>query len=61
MLYEVITESGVTAAPLVPDAPTPVTAEFQLMDRPTARWRLPDEGLPVLYGIDPRGDRTLGS
>jgi hypothetical protein len=49
-----------TTAPLAAEPPTPVTAPFQLMDSPTARWRLPDQGLPVVFGLDPRGDRTLG-
>lgn len=59
-LEESLAHGGAAVAPLLPEAPEPVTAEFRLMDRPTARWRLPDEGLPVVFGIDPRGDRTLG-
>jgi hypothetical protein len=30
------------------------------MDRPSARWREADEGLPIEYSIDERGDRDLG-
>lgn len=59
-LGRALTDGTGAAASLAPDAPTPVTGAFRLMDSPTARWRLPDEGLPVLFGLDPRGDRTLG-
>jgi len=53
-------DDTLVAEPLIAEAPTPVTSEFRLMDRPTARWFLPDQGLPILFGLDPRGDRVLG-
>lgn len=59
-LARTLTGGDAAAAALTPEVPTPVTAPFRLMDRPSARWRLPDEGLPVVFGLDPRGDKTLG-
>ena len=33
---------------------------FTIMDGPPGRWFEPDEGTPVTYAVDPKGDSTLG-
>jgi|GEM_PF-1341778 len=61
-------DDGAMAAPLLPvppEATLPAAermhlAAFAFMDSPAARWREPDLGQPVLYGIDARGDASLG-
>lgn len=66
---EVAGRDGATAAPLRPvpaEATLPGTermrlAAFTFLDSPGARWREPDLGEAVVYGVDARGDAALGS
>ena len=61
--------SGAAAAPLVevppeataPDAERMTLEAFTLMDSPSGRWREPDLGQPVVYGLDARGDAGIGA
>ena len=34
---------------------------FTFMDSPHGRWQQPDLGQPVVYGVDPAGDHTIGA
>jgi hypothetical protein len=61
--------SGQASAPLVVaprELTTPGIARmnvdaFTFMDSPHGRWQQPDLGQPVVYGVDPAGDHTLGA
>jgi hypothetical protein len=68
-VHRVVANDRRASAPLLA-APKELTAPgvarmsvdaFTFMDSPHGRWQQPDLGQPVVYGVDPAGDHTLGA